>query len=67
MQKIFLPPTIVGALTQSYIKNGGSKIRLHKTLKYGVFSGPYFPVFGPEKTPYLDTFHAVLATVLTRD
>ena len=35
--------------------------------KYGVFSGPYFPVFGlniekyePEKTPYLDTFHAVL-------
>ena len=27
--------------------------------KYGVFSGPYFPVFGPEKTPYLDTFHAV--------
>ena len=47
--------------------------------KYGIFSGPYFPVFGmntkiyfvnlripseykktrPEKTPYLDTFHAV--------
>ena len=34
--------------------------------KYGVFSGPYFPVFrlntekyGPEKSPYLDTFHAV--------
>ena len=34
--------------------------------KYGVFSGLYFPVFrpnigkyGPEKTPYLDTFHAV--------
>ena len=32
--------------------------------KYGVFSGAYFPVFspnigiyGPEKTPYLDTFH----------
>ena len=32
--------------------------------KYGVFSGPYFPVFGlntgkygPEKTPYLDTFY----------
>ena len=32
----------------------------------GVFSGPYFPAFGlntrkhgPEKTPYLDTFHAV--------
>ena len=31
-----------------------------KVSKYGVFSGPYFPVFGPEKTPYLDTFHAVV-------
>ena len=34
--------------------------------KYGVFSGPHFPVFGlttgeyePGKTLYLDTFHAV--------
>ena len=41
-----------------------------KVSKYGFFSGPYFPVFelntrkyGPEKTPYLDTFHAVSATV----
>ena len=32
-----------------------------KVSKYGVFSGPYFPVFGPEKTSYLDTFHAVNA------
>ena len=31
------------------------------------FSGPYFPVFspntgkyGPEKTPYVDTFHAMI-------
>ena len=38
-----------------------------KMSKYGVISGPYLPVFGlnigkyaPEKTPYLDTFHAVL-------
>ena len=48
-----------------------------KVSKYGVFSGPYFPVFGlnteiysvfslntgksgPKKTPYLDTFHAVV-------
>ena len=38
-----------------------------KVSKYGTFSGPYFPVFGPntgkygpEKTPHLDTFHAVL-------
>ena len=37
-----------------------------KVFKYGVFSGLYFPVFspntgkyGPEKTPYLDTFHTV--------
>ena len=34
--------------------------------KYRFFSGPYYPVFSPnaekhglEKTPYLDTFHAV--------
>ena len=38
-----------------------------KWSKYGVSSGPYFPVFGlntgkygPEKTPYLNTFHAVI-------
>ena len=47
-----------------------------KVSKHGVFSGPYFPVFGlnkeitgkygvnagkygTEKTPYLDTFHAL--------
>ena len=28
--------------------------------KYGVFSGRYFPVFGPGKIPYLDTFHALM-------
>ena len=35
-------------------------------LKYGVFTGPYFPVFGlntgkygPEKTPYSDTFRTI--------
>ena len=34
--------------------------------KYGVFSGLYFPIFGlntgkygPEKTPYLGSFHAM--------
>ena len=38
-----------------------------KVSKYGVFSGLYFPIFGPntgkygpQKAPYLDTFHAVL-------
>ena len=37
-----------------------------KSVRIRSFSGPYFPVFtpnagkyGPEKTPYLDTFHAV--------
>ena len=37
-----------------------------KRSKYGVFSGRYFVVFspnmgeyGPEETPYLDTFHSV--------
>ena len=35
-----------------------------KVSKYGVISGPYFPVFGLNKerygvTQYLDNFHAV--------
>ena len=36
-----------------------------KVSKYGVFSGPYFPVFSPNTgkygpdTPYVDTFYAV--------
>ena len=30
-----------------------------KVSKYGVISGPYFPVFGSEITSYLDFFHAV--------
>ena len=33
-----------------------------KVSKYGVFSGPYFTAFGlntDQKTPYLDTFHAL--------
>ena len=41
-------------------------ITVWKVPKYGVFSGPYFPVFSPnagkyrpEKFPYLDTFHTV--------
>ena len=70
--------------TQS-LKSHGPKIRNMNNLlnilvklyytaprvsKYGVFSGPYFPVFGlnspntgkcgPEKTSYLDTFYTVL-------
>ena len=34
-------------------------ITARKVSKYRVFPGPYFPVFGLEKTPYLDTFHVV--------
>ena len=41
-------------------------ITARKVSKYGVISGPYFTVFrlntgkyGPEITPYFDTFHAV--------
>ena len=35
-----------------------------KMCKHGVFSGPYFSVFRPEKTAYLDTFHVVTHTAL---
>ena len=31
-----------------------------KVSKYGVFFGPNTGKYGPERTPYLDTFHAVL-------
>ena len=43
--------------------------------KYGVISGPYFPVLGlnsvfgkhgPEKTPYLDTSQAVSESLLNQ-
>ena len=44
-------------------------INASKMSKYGVFSGPYFPLFRlnveiyqPEKTPYLDTLHGVYIT-----
>ena len=30
-----------------------------KMSKYGVFSGPNTGKYGPEKTPYLNTFHAM--------
>ena len=31
-----------------------------KLSKYGVISGPTTGKYGPEITPYLDTFHAVV-------
>ena len=49
-------------------QNTKGSIKKHcvKKSKYGIFSAPHFPVFrlstgkyGPEKTPYLDSFHAV--------
>ena len=43
-----------------------------KEYKHGVLSGPYFPAFGlntwiygPKKTPYLDTFHTLKRSELT--
>ena len=48
---------------RSFFLNTGTGWKLSK---YGVFSGPYFPVLGlntliskPEKTLYIDTFHIV--------
>ena len=45
-----------------------------KLSKYGVYSGPYFPVFSPNtgkyapiKTSYLGTFHAVRNLVILLD
>ena len=42
-----------------------------KSVQIRSFSGPYFPVFSPntgkyrlEKTPYLDTFHALYCLLL---
>ena len=41
---------------QALIKLRTKTNTARKVSKYGVFSGPYFPVFGPEITSYLDTF-----------
>ena len=60
-QKIFFIDTWLGSKYSSEYTNTA-----WKESKNGFFSGPYFPVFspntgnyGPEKTLYLDTFHAV--------
>ena len=44
---------------RNFLKNSHLPHTTWKVSKYGVISGPYFPVFGPEITPYLDTFHTV--------
>ena len=48
-----------------------SSVTAGKVSKYGVFSGRHFLVFspntgnyGPEKNPYLDTFHAVSNNII---
>ena len=65
-----LEPCITLAYSEPYqIQN----FALREVSKYGVFSGLYFPVFklstgkyGPEKTPYLDTFHAIVSIVMAK-
>ena len=37
-----------------------------KVSKYGFFSGPNTGKYGPEKTSYLDTFHAVLGEYINQ-
>ena len=37
-----------------------------KVTKYWISFGPNFPIFGPEKTPYLDTFLIVKITVKSK-
>ena len=51
-----------------FLNKKGASYASRKVTKYGVCSsGPYYPVFslntgkyGPERTPYLDTFHTAL-------
>ena len=50
-------------------ENEGNMYIARKVSKYGFFSGPYFTVLGlntgkyrPEKTPYLNTFDAVVSS-----
>ena len=57
----------ITSITLFCTKFKNNKSTVWKVSKYGVFSGPYFPIFSsntrkyePEKTPYLDTFNAVV-------
>ena len=63
------PSKITGCLQQTLLYF--TRTRFTKVSRYGVISGPYFPVFtlntgkyGPEITPYFDTFHTVFTRVL---
>ena len=63
-----LKPKIVTYRNYKSYSSGNHSVMITawNVSKYRAFSGPYFPVFGlnteiygVEKTPYLDTFHAV--------
>ena len=56
--------SIQRAQTTKFRKNANMQYHTTawKVSKSGVFSGPYFPVFGPEQNLFLDTFHAVYLT-----
>ena len=43
------------------------KFTAWKVSKYGVFSGPNAGKYGPEKTHYLHTFHAVIGAMIVYD
>ena len=55
--------SVEAALFLSTVRFDYHNCQMYSVSKYGVFSGPYFPVFGPEETPYWDTFYAVLENV----
>ena len=59
--------TIIQELDINVKQSNFCALHCVKVFKYGVFPGPYFPVFnpntgkyGPEKNPYLDTFQVGL-------
>ena len=73
LAKKFIPKDIYFLVQLSFsfivctIKNLQHQVHCVKRVQKRIFSGPYFSVFspnigkcGPEKTEYLDTFHAVV-------
>ena len=44
--------------------NNGVKFTVQKMSKYGVFSVTNTGKYGPEKTPYLDTFQTVIIYIV---
>ena len=57
LQRLVMPRKNTYSSTFSYIPE------IHnawKVSKSGVISGPHFPVFAPEITPYLDTLQTVI-------